>query len=87
MFGNQNPESYNICGFRYGNEVPNEWMVFGAHFDVAPPANLLLADPHVTGVRTYGTGVGAYDNSAGTSMVLTVAQAMSGFDTRRTMVF
>jgi hypothetical protein len=87
VFGNQNPESYNICGFRYGNEVPNEWMVFGAHFDVAPPANLLLADPHVTGVRTYGTGVGAYDNSAGTSMVLTVAQAMSGFDTRRTMVF
>jgi len=87
VFGNQNPESYNICGFRYGNEVPNEWMVFGAHFDVAPPANLLLADPHVTGVRTYGTGVGAYDNSAGTSMVLTVAQAMSEFDTRRTMVF
>ena len=87
VFGNQNPESYNICGFRYGNEVPNEWMVFGAHFDVAPPANLWLADPHVTGVRTYGTGVGAYDNSAGTSMVLTVAQAMSGFDTRRTMVF
>jgi len=87
VFGNQNPESYNICGFRYGNEVPNEWMVFGAHFDVAPPANLLLTDPHITGVRTYGTGVGAYDNSAGTSMVLTVAQAMSGFDTRRTMVF
>lgn len=87
IFGNQNPESYNICGFRYGSELPNEWMVFGAHFDVAPPANALLADPHVTGTRTYGTGVGAYDNSAGTSMVLTVAEAMSGFDTRRTMVF
>ena len=87
VFGNQNPESYNICGFRYGSEVPNEWMVFGAHFDVAPPANLLLADPHLTGTRTYGTGVGAYDNSAGTSMVLTVAEAMSDFDTRRTMVF
>ena len=41
VFGNQNPESYNICGFRYGSEVPNEWMVFGAHFDVAPPANAL----------------------------------------------
>ncbi len=87
IFGNQNPESYNICGFRYGSEVPDEWMVFGAHFDVAPPANALLADPHLTGVRTYGTGVGAYDNSAGTSMVLTVAEAMSNFDTRRTMVF
>ena len=87
VFGNQNPESYNICGFRYGSDVPNEWMVFGAHFDVAPPANLLLADPHITGTRTYGTGVGAYDNSAGTSMVLTVAEAMASFETRRTMVF
>jgi hypothetical protein len=87
VFGNQNPESYNICGFRYGSEVPNEWMVFGAHFDVAPPANALLLDPHITGTRTYGTGVGAYDNSAGTSMVLTVAEAMSSFETRRTMAF
>jgi len=87
IFGNQNPEAYNICGFRYGNEVPDEWMVFGAHFDIAPPANALLIDPHVTGMRTYGTGVGAYDNTAGTSMVLTVAEAMSSFDTRRTMVF
>ena len=87
VFGNQNPEAYNICGFRYGNEVPDEWMVFGAHFDIAPPANALLIDPHLTGIRTYGTGVGAYDNTAGTSMVLTVAEAMSSFDTRRTMVF
>jgi len=85
--GNQNPESYNICGFRTGSVYPDEWMVFGAHFDVAPPANALLADPHVTGTRTYGTRVGAYDNTAGTSMVLTVAEAMADFDTRRTMVF
>jgi len=85
--GNQNPESYNICGFRTGSVYPDEWMVFGAHFDVAPPANALLADPHVTGTRTYGTRVGAYDNTAGPSMVLTVAEAMADFDTRRTMVF
>lgn len=85
--GNQNPESYNICGFRTGSVYPDEWMVFGAHFDVAPPANALLADPHITGTRTYGTRVGAYDNTAGTSMVLTVAEAMADFDTRRTMVF
>jgi hypothetical protein len=87
IFGNQNPESYNICGFRYGSEVPDEWMVFGAHFDVAPPANLIADDPHITGMRSYGTRVGAYDNSAGTSMVLTVAEAMANYDTRRTMVF
>ena len=87
IFDNQNPEAYNICGFRYGMESPNEWMVFGAHFDVAPPANLIADDPHITGTRTYGTRVGAYDNTAGTSMVLTVAEAMANFQTRRTMVF
>lgn len=85
--GNQNPEGYNICGFRYGTLHPNEWMVFGAHFDVAPPINALALDPHVTGVRTYGTRVGAYDNTAGTSMVLEVAEAMANVATRRTMVF
>ena len=87
LLDNQNPEAYNICGFRYGSEFPDEWMVFGAHFDIAPPANALLLDPHVTGVRTYGTRVGAYDNTAGTSMVLTVAEAMANYETRRTMVF
>ncbi len=87
FFGNQNAEGYNICGFRYGDLYPNEWMVFGAHFDIAPPANLVLDDPHITGARTYGTRVGAYDNTAGTSMVLTVAESMSSYDTRRTMVF
>ena len=85
--GNQNPEGYNICGFRFGSVFPNEWMVFGAHFDVAPPINALALDPHVTGVRTYGTRVGAYDNTAGTSMVLEVAEAMANAATRRTMVF
>ncbi|MCS5526340.1 MAG: hypothetical protein NZ774_00590, partial [Candidatus Poseidoniales archaeon] len=28
VFENQNPEAYNICGFRYGSEFPDEWMVF-----------------------------------------------------------
>jgi len=87
FFGMQNPEAYNICGYKYGTVYPNEWLVFGAHFDVAPPANAVLLDPHITGTRTYGTRVGAYDNTAGTSMVLNVAQSMAEFDTRRTMVF
>ena len=87
IFGKQNPEAYNICGYRWGEETPDEWMVFGAHFDVAPPANAIALDPHITGSRTYGTRVGAYDNTAGTSMVMTVAEAMSGYSTRRTMVF
>jgi hypothetical protein len=89
IFSKQNPEAYNICGYRWGTEYRDEWMVFGAHFDVAPPANaaLPIADPHLIGSRTYGTRVGAYDNTAGTSMVLTVAEAMANFDTRRTIVF
>lgn len=87
IFGNQNPESYNVCAYKWGSEVTNEWLVFGAHFDVAPPANAVLLDPHITGQRTYGTRVGAYDNSAGTSMVLETARALSEFESRRTMVF
>ncbi|MGB1589221.1 MAG: M28 family metallopeptidase [Candidatus Poseidoniaceae archaeon] len=87
IFGRQNPEAYNICGYRWGEVDPDKWMVFGAHFDVAPPANLVALDPHITGSRTYGTRVGAYDNTAGTSMVMTVAEAMAGYKTRNTMVF
>jgi hypothetical protein len=89
VLGNQNPEAYNICGFRNGTLYPNEWLVFGAHFDIAPPANAVLIDPHDSGSRTYGTRYGGYDNTAGTSMVLTTAEAMADmpYDTRRTMVF
>ena len=87
ILGNQNPESYNVCAYKWGSVFTNEWLVFGAHFDIAPPANMVLLDPHVTGERTYGTRVGAYDNSAGTSMVLETARALADFETRRTMVF
>ncbi|MBI87562.1 MAG: hypothetical protein CMB67_00825 [Euryarchaeota archaeon] len=87
IFGMQNPESYNICAYKWGSLFVNDWLVFGAHFDVAPPANLVMLDPHLTGQRTYGTRVGAYDNSAGTSMVLETARALSVFESRRTMVF
>ncbi len=86
MTGAQNPEAYNICGYRFGEVDPNKWMVFGAHFDIAPPVNGGMLDPHIFG-RTYGTRVGAYDNTAGTAMVLTVAEAMANFNTRNTMVF
>ncbi len=87
IFGNQNPEAYNVCGYRWGEIYPDEWLVFGAHFDIAPPVNAVLLDPHITGTRTYGTRVGAYDNTAGTSMVLETAEMMSAFKSRRTMVF
>ena len=86
MTGAQNPEAYNICGYRFGDVNPDKWMVFGAHFDIAPPVNGGMLDPHIFG-RTYGTRVGAYDNTAGTAMVLTVAEAMANFNTRNTMVF
>ena len=87
MLGAQNPEAYNVCAYKWGSLYTDEWLVFGAHFDVAPPANLAVLDPHITGIRTYGTRVGAYDNSAGTSMVLETARALSEFESRRTMVF
>ena len=85
--GAQNPEAYNICAYKWGSFAPDEWMVFGAHFDVAPPVNAVLLDPHVVGFRSYGTRAGAYDNSAGTAMVMEAANALADFETRRTMVF
>ena len=87
IMGAQNPEAYNICAYKWGSEYTNEWLVFGAHFDVAPPANAILLDPHIVGFRTYGTRAGAYDNSAGTSMVMETARILADFETRRTMVF
>ena len=73
----------NICGYKEGTVYPDEWLVFGAHFDIAPPV-AYLPGPNIPG---YGTRTGAYDNSAGTSMVLTTASVLADFDARRTMVF
>lgn len=83
--GQTNPEAYNICGFKEGTTYPDEWLVFGAHFDIAPIVAPTAPDAGTP--RGYGTFTGAYDNTAGSSMVLTVAAAMSKLDTRRTMVF
>ena len=76
----------NICGYKTGSVYPDEWLVFGAHFDIAPYATptSLLPGLDETG---YGTRTGAYDNTAGTSMVLTTASVLADFDARRTMVF
>ena len=76
----------NICGYKDGSSFVDEWLVFGSHFDIAPYATptSLLPGLQQTG---YGTRTGAYDNTAGTSMVLTTAGVLSQFDSRRTMVF
>ena len=76
----------NICGYKDGSVHPDEWLVFGGHFDIAPYATptSLIPGLEQTG---YGTRTGAYDNTAGSSMVLTTAGALADFDARRTMVF
>ena len=76
----------NICGYKDGTMFPDEWLVFGGHFDIAPYATptSLIPGLEQTG---YGTRTGAYDNTAGSSMVLTTAGALADFDARRTMVF
>ena len=76
----------NLCGYKDGTMYEDEWLVFGGHFDIAPYATptSLLPGLEETG---YGTRTGAYDNSAGSAMVLTTAGALASFDARRTMVF
>jgi hypothetical protein len=73
----------NVCGYKTGSVYPNEWLVFGAHFDIAPPV-AYTPGPDIPG---YGTRTGAYDNTAGTSMILETAESLSKINTRRTMVF
>ena len=60
-------------------------MVIGAHFDIAP---IIAPTPVDMGApRGYGTRVGAYDNTVGTSVVLNMAEAMFDIPTRRGIVF
>ena len=75
----------NICGYKIGSVYPDEWLIFGAHFDIAPP--VAYTPGAQIGVPGYGTRHGAYDNAAGSSMVLTTASVLAEFDARRTMVF
>ncbi len=75
----------NICGYKIGSVYPNEWLIFGAHFDIAPP--VAYTPGAQIGIPGYGTRHGAYDNAAGSSMVLTTASVLAEFDARRTMVF
>ena len=75
----------NICGYKIGSVYPNEWLIFGAHFDIAPP--VAYTPGAQVGIPGYGTRHGAYDNAAGSSMVLTTASVLAEFDARRTMVF
>ena len=77
--------SVNICGYKEGSVYPDEWLIFGAHFDIAPP--IAYTPGAEIGIPGYGTRHGAYDNAAGSSMVLTTASVLAEFDARRTMVF
>jgi len=64
----------NVVAYKWG-ALEDEWIVVGGHFDVAPPPN---------GV---GTWQGAYDNTAGSCAVVSLARALSSFETNRTIVF
>ena len=77
--------SVNICGYKTGSVYPDEWLIFGAHFDIAPP--VAYTPGAEIGIPGYGTRHGAYDNAAGSSMVLSTASVLAEFDARRTMVF
>ena len=66
----------NVCGYKTGTMYPDEWLVLGAHLDIAesgsPPGG--------------GTHIGAHDNGAGVALVLEAARGLAQFDHRRTLV-
>jgi hypothetical protein len=64
----------NVVAYKWGLDR-DEWIVIGGHFDVACPPNGI------------GTWEGAYDNTAGSCAVLSLAKCFSQVETNRTMVF
>ncbi|MDP7004317.1 MAG: M28 family peptidase [Candidatus Thalassarchaeaceae archaeon] len=65
----------NVCGYKTGTVLPDEWLVIGAHLDIAeagsPPGG--------------GTHIGAHDNGAGVALMLEAGSALAQFDHRRTI--
>ena len=70
------PRAENVCGYMPGTLYPDEWLVLGAHLD--------LAEPGSGGGE--GTSVGAHDNKAGVALILEAARGLAQFDHRRTIV-
>ena len=66
----------NVCGYKTGTLYPDEWLVLGAHLDVAEPGS----------PPGGGTRIGAHDNGAGVALVLEAGRGLVEFDHRRTVV-
>ena len=64
----------NVVAYHWGTNR-DDWIVIGGHYDVAPPPSGL------------GTWEGAYDNTAGSTAVVTLARALSQHETNKTIVF
>ncbi|MDP6011734.1 MAG: M28 family peptidase [Candidatus Poseidoniaceae archaeon] len=69
------PAAVNICGYKTGSTHPDEWLVLGAHLDIA----------EIGSGPGGGTHIGAHDNTAGVAMVLEAARGLSQFEMRRTL--
>ena len=70
------PRAENVCGYKAGTLYPDEWLVLGAHLDVAEPGS----------GPGGGTSVGAHDNKAGVALVMEAARGLAQFEHRRTIV-
>ena len=66
----------NVCGYKEGTLFPDEWLVLGAHLDIAEPGS----------PPGGGSNIGAHDNGAGVALVLEAAKGLAQFDHRRTIV-
>ena len=73
--GSPSPFAVNVCGYKEGALYPDEWLVLGAHLDIA----------EIGSGPGGGTHIGAHDNGAGVAMMLEAARGLAQFDHRRTM--
>lgn len=70
------PYAVNVCGYKEGTVYPDEWLVLGAHLDIA----------EIGSGPGGGTHIGAHDNGAGVAMILEAGRGLAQFDHRRTLV-
>ncbi len=72
-------DSYNVVGYVPGTEKPDEYVMYSAHYD-----HVGVGRPDSTGDEIYN---GARDNAVGTVTVLSAAQSIGQYPTKRSGLF
>ncbi len=79
--------TYNVVGMHEGTDRKDEYVVIGAHYDHVGKGKMTFSNGRMGGSKTDEVYNGADDNASGTSGLMEIAQAFSGLETSRSVVF